>query len=234
MIPFTYRNFFDDIELQSLKEELFLNEIGIKLPLEIQKQIVDLYQSGVTTSEILKKLNVSVYNVYSVLKKAGIKPKNQHAVKPIHKQIVDLYQNGVAVSEILKKLNVTPHSVYAALKKAGIKPKNQQPLHRLKIKPEGLKQIKDLYDSGMTIYEIAKKLGVTHQAISLIFKKLGIVSRTLKKLTPEQEKEVIELYNNGIEIEKIAKKFGVSYVTTNKVIDNAIKSNVTKLRVKPV
>ena len=63
MIPFTYRNFFDYIELQSLKEELFLNEIGIKLPLEIQKQIVDLYQSGVTTSEILKKLNVSVYNV---------------------------------------------------------------------------------------------------------------------------------------------------------------------------
>ena len=234
MIPFTYRNFFDDIELQSLKEELFLNEIGIKLPLEIQKQIVDLYQSGVTTLEILKKLNVSVYNVYSVLKKAGIKPKNQHAVKPIHKQIVDLYQNGVAFSEILKKLNVTPHSVYAALKKAGIKPKNQQPLHRLKIKPEDLKQIKDLYDSGMTIYEIAKKLGVTHQAISLIFKKLGIESRTSKKLTPEQEKEVIELYNNGMEIEKIAKKFGVSYVTTNKVIDNAIKSNVTKLRVKPV
>ena len=138
MIPFTYRNFFDDIELQSLKEELFLNEIGMKLPLEIQKQIVDLYQSGVT------------------------------------------------VPEILKKLNVTPHSVYAALKKAGIKPKNQQPLHRLKIKPEDLKQIKDLYNSGMTHDEIAKKLGVTRQAISFIFKKLGIVSRTSKKLTPEQ------------------------------------------------
>jgi DNA invertase Pin-like site-specific DNA recombinase len=186
MIPFTYRNFFDDIELQSLKEELFLNEIGMKLPLEIQKQIVDLYQSGVALSEILKKLNVSAYGVYATLKKAGIKPTNQHAIKPIHKQIVDLYQSGVSFSEILKKLNVSPHSVYAALKKAGIKPKNQQPLHRLKVKPEDLKQIKDLYNSGMTHDEIAKKLGVTRQAISFIFKKLGIVSRTSKKLTPEQ------------------------------------------------
>lgn len=75
---------------------------------------------------------------------------------------------------------------------------------------EWLAMVED-YESGSSLYEIAKRYGVSHQAVHYRLKELGV---TLRKTGPvvnaDELQKMVSLYEQGWGFLKIAKRFGMS------------------------
>ena len=68
---------------------------------------------------------------------------------------------------------------------------------------------------------IAKKFGITRQAVQLMRKRYGIDSRLAKN--PERNKKINALYKTGKTGMEIAKKFGLSLSQTYRMINKKRK-----------
>lgn len=81
-------------------------------------EIVNLYNSGVSVSEIASRLGASVPTIYNVVRDArdsgaNLAPRKRKADK---RAIVDLYNSGVGVSEIASRLGVSVSTVYNVMR----------------------------------------------------------------------------------------------------------------------
>lgn len=73
---------------------------------------------------------------------------------------------------------------------------------------------KELYESGMTLMEVGKEMGVTHSTIQKWFKRYDIKMRSIKQATELRiggkldEEKIVELYNAGWLMKDIAPEVG--------------------------
>ncbi len=90
---------------------------------------------------------------------------------------------------------------------------------------------KELYDSGMTLMQVADEMGVSHSTIDKWFRKHSIPTRSIKKAKELKngsvldEERVVELYNQGMLIKDIAIEIGYEKST----IGNLLRK--TKLKI---
>ena len=107
-----YKDFFNDV--------ISLNENTISS--EIEKQIIDLYASGLSTLKIAKELKIGQRTVLQKLIKHNI-TRRQHSNKitpETEKEIIKLYLDGQSTYQIAKIFNLNGTSVRDFLKKRKI------------------------------------------------------------------------------------------------------------------
>lgn len=85
---------------------------------------------------------------------------------------------------------------------------------------------KELYDSGMTLMQVADKMGVSHSSVAKWFRKHNVPTRSIKKAKQLRngnvfdEEKIIELYNQGMLIKDIATEVGYEKSTVGKLLRN--------------
>ena len=87
-----------------------------------------------------------------------------------------------------------------------------------------VKKAKELYDTGISISEVARQLRFDDYSVYHAFKKHGI--KTKRRNNPFTDEEVSELYEEGYSLENIAKMYGVS----RQKIRTALDTTNTEIR----
>lgn len=83
---------------------------------------------------------------------------------------------------------------------------------------------KELYESGMTLMQVADEMGVSHSSIQKWFNKNGISTRSIKNAIELKngsvldEERIVELYNQGMLIKDIAAEIGYEKSTVGNLL----------------
>lgn len=90
------------------------------------------------------------------------------------------------------------------------------------INKEKFIKIKDYYlNNEVGLRDVGRKFNLDHKAISVVFKRHGIIIRKKgNKLTPNMIKKIREKKESGETSKKIAKDFSISTVMVNKICSN--------------
>lgn len=144
-------------------------------------------------------------------------------------QIKEMYvDEKLTMKEIAERLNIGKTTVQSNIKKMGLtitRNKSKQSKEDLE---EYRKKIVELYNSGLSMDEIGKKLGKAGKTIQYHLRQAGVKARPTKKINQE---EFEKLWNEGKTDEEIAEYFKVSVLTIKTFRtrgDNAGKFNVKR------
>ena len=216
-----------------------IKELGLKREPRLKRkdvskeEILFLEEQGLSYVEIARKLNIGpgallvkrkklgIYNPPQKIleqsakalkvrmdnKKAGIKSevtRNFNCLEPYLDEILDLLYSGVSRIEIARRYNVCTHTVSNLLE-----------LYEIKVpvikKLDGKdNQIKKLYNKGLSIKEIAKKLNCSFVTVTTKVKELNL-SRELSDIKinsrlAKEEQLIKKMYEKGCSMEEIGKK----------------------------
>ena len=216
---------------RKLKKEGIIQSRGLIKNIEKEKakeKILKLYNSKAGTEEIAKALNISLPTMYRYIRELreegkiqGIKKKEERKEKTL-----ELYNQGIEVKEIAKRLNVTVETINTYIKELEEegRAEKRKTLRKTSKKEENKEKILELYNQGLEIKEIAKRLNVTAVTINTYIKELieeGRIQegKDLKQRKKEEKKEeVLRLYKQGIETKEIAKKLNLADLTIHRYI----------------
>lgn len=198
-----------------------------------KEDILNLEEQGLSYREIAKRLNIStgillvkrkklgIYNppqevieqqakaakVRAENKKAGIKPEAKYKYNCLEiylDDILDLLYSGVSKAEVARRYNVCQQTVL-----------NLLALYEIKIpvfkKLDGKENtIKRLYNKGLSIYEMAKKLNCSFVTVIAKLKELKL-SRPLSDIKissklAKEEQLIKKLYAQGYSLQEIGDK----------------------------
>lgn len=149
-----------------------------------KKIILDLYRQCGNGGKIAKELKITNYRVYKCLRDNGIEPKKvggkeKHPVQ----NMIDMYNRGMSTSEVAHALNMNPVSVWERLKNHGVQLRSRSESHEIrghtKIKRVDEQDVINMYKSGMSSSEIAKKYSVYKDAVLRVLHKHKIPIRTM-------------------------------------------------------
>lgn len=83
-------------------------------------------------------------------------------------------------------------------------------------------EVKDLYASGLTCSEIAKRYGCSHAVVLNSLRKWGVEFRRRNKTAqPVDVIEAIELYSSGLTLMEIGERMGCSWMTIQRRLSEA-------------
>jgi transposase len=112
----------------TIRTILYRQGVKIKggvVPFDVEDEIVELYQSGLSYRQTAKKVGFSQHAVLKVLRRKEIKPRHEASrsllSKDQHLEVVDLYKNGLTGDEIADKYNVGRGVIYYCLRKYNVK-----------------------------------------------------------------------------------------------------------------
>ena len=146
------------------------------------REVIELYQSGLSIRGISGNSNFSREKITAILKNSGIiirKIQKHFSNEVIDTWILD-YLNGTRVTDISSKYNVAPSTVRRNLKKRGVKlfdgtqPKNfTSDIHEKWI---------ELYMDGKSLLRIAEIYNVNKETVREYLVKAGVDRRESKYL----------------------------------------------------
>ena len=216
-----------------------ITEMGLKREPRLRRkdiskeEIISLEEQGLSYREIAEKLNIhsstlltrrkrfGIYNPPQKIleqqakaaksraenKKAGIKPENKRRYNCLEiylDEILDLLYSGVSKTEVARRYNVNPQTVH-----------NLLALYEIKIpvfkKLDGKDStIKRLFNKGLSIYEIAKKLNCSFVTVTTKIKELNL-SRPLSDIKinsrlAKDERLIKKMYEQGCSLQEIGEK----------------------------
>ena len=216
-----------------------IKELGLKRAPRLKRKIIAkedilaLEEQGLSYIKIAEKLNIGpgnllikrkqlgIYNPPQKIleqtaksvkarvenKKAGIKTEARYKYNCLEiylDEILELLYSGVSKVEVARRYNVNPHTVH-----------NLLALYEIKIpvikKLDGKdNQIKRLFNKGLSIKEIAKKLNCSFITVTTKIKELNL-SRPLSDIKinsrlAKDERLIKKMYEQGCSLEEIGKK----------------------------
>lgn len=223
-----------------------INELGLTREPRLRRKnitkedIQSLEEQGLSYREIASKLNIhpatllrirrhlGIYNppkevleqqakaakIRAENKKAGIKPeiKHKHNCLEIYlDEILELLHSGVSKAEVARRYKVHPTTVFNLLS-----------LYEIKIpvikKLDGKdNQIKRLFNKGLSVQEIAKKLNCSSLTVTTKIKELNL-SRSLSDIKinsklAKEEQLIKKMYEQGCSLQEIGEKVGAHLVS---------------------
>ena len=127
-------------------------------------ELIDLYQNGATTCELGRKYDCSNALVFKFLKKNNVEIRRTKQADFHRDSIIKMHNEGISATKISKELKIGQNTVCRVLSKAGIdisdkQKKREDPLTNHK------DEIVQMYTSGMTSTEIAKKFNCIDSSI---------------------------------------------------------------------
>ena len=78
--------------------------------------------------------------------------------------------------------------------------------------PEEVQSIVDLYESGMTVYEVSSELNVPRTMVSKYLARAGVLTRR-RPLSENQVDEAVRLYESGSSLARVGQQIGVAPTT---------------------
>lgn len=130
--------------------------------------ILELYDSGKTTTQIVKELGLTSSIVEKTVYK-NRETKQNDKYKEIYNEVVRLKQEeGMNISQIAKKLNIGTSTVSRYLK-GEVNPSKEKSYK--KVKDDVLKEIISLYKSGTTRQEICEKFSLSDTTVNFYIDK---------------------------------------------------------------
>lgn len=159
---------------------------------EKEKRVVQMYESGRYVTAIQNEVNVSPSKMYSILKKYGIKKRNDVSKKDYVveesdetiQKIKDMYSDeDYTIKNILDETGISQHVFYKIVNELGLtkrKPRNTQSEKYLeKFDKKDIEFIKDNYPNGsFTVSEMIDKCdSVTYRQLYNIIDYLGLEKR---------------------------------------------------------
>ena len=125
----------------------------------------------------------------------------------------ELFSKGVSVKDIIKKLKLRKDIVYGTLKHHGLM-KGFKLNH---ISLDDYDSVVELYNSGFSVYDIAKRYGTSITPVLGILKKMNIEIRDTK--ISKYNDSILHLYtDNKNSMEYIAKELGCSVTVVKRVL----------------
>jgi len=196
-------------EIQSLENKRYTyREIAQKLDIHPANLLIKRKQLGIYNppQDVIEQ-QAKAAKVRAENRKAGIKPENKHKYNCLEiylDEIMDLLYSGVSKTEIARKYNVNPQTVHNLLALYEIK----IPVFKKLDGREGT--IKRLFNKGLSIQEIASKLGCSASILIPKIKELNL-SRSLSDIKinsrlAKDERLIKKLYEQGCSLQEIGEK----------------------------
>jgi DNA-directed RNA polymerase specialized sigma24 family protein len=83
-----------------------------------------------------------------------------------------------------------------------------------RLSEEQVQQLVEGYETGATVYQLARQFGIARQTVSKVLKAQGVTMR-MQGLTPEQIDEAVRLYEVGWSLARIGAKLRVDAGTVH-------------------
>ncbi len=147
---------------------------------ERDRRVIELYQKGVPVDEIAKRFCINRATIYSILRRHGIEPmrkrRKSRALTPEEEaELVREYREGKPVQYLLEKYGISTTKLYEILRRHGVELRAKKKGHkRRRLTEEEVEEIKRLYQSGVNVYQIAKRLGRPVSTVYAVLKREGL------------------------------------------------------------
>lgn len=177
------------------------------------QSMIDMYiNKGLSTRTIAKEFNTGSSTISYLLNKNGISMrKGKYTDEQIH-AMVDMYVNkGLTTTSIAKKFNVGPSTIWYILTTNGITIRKASSYDR---KSETAKQMIDMYNSGMTICQIADALDRPYRYVYGCLNYHKILGKKTYKY-----KDAIEAHINNIKNRNKSKVPNIEALVSSEVTD---------------
>jgi transposase len=144
-----------------------------------EKNIVQAYKDGESSTSLAKKYSVSVGLILGLLKGNDVKIRPVKLIKEKeYDNIIDLYVNQkLSTYKIAEKYGVHANTIYAILKKLDVK---LRPKWYKKIMPTEYHKILRRFKDGEAVEDIAKDYDVTPNSIKSILEKIEEEAKKIK------------------------------------------------------
>lgn len=148
---------------------------------------------------------------------------NKRAITPEREQeVIELYQREHCARVVADVFGVSDETIRRILKRNGIprrKPKREKPkAENPNNKPKGIdrQKVGELYQSGVSIQEIANRFGCTYRSVSYHLEKLGLHKRNEGRTLTETIDAIEREYVDGASCYELGDKYGVNPATVSK------------------
>lgn len=193
--------------------------------------IIEMSKTGKTNKEIAEHFVCSTGYVSRILTENGIHHKSE---LPEDSIIVESYKRTFSCNKTAKELGINPKSVLKVLYRNNVSTTGIQHyrLNAEKYSRDIQKQMKELYESGMSVLLLEEKFGGSSTSIRQAIVRMGGELREPggKKpieRTEELQKEICNLYEQGFSQTEIAHRFNIAQTTVSKIlISNGIRTRV--------
>lgn len=138
-----------------------------------EKDMIDMYLSGMTLTEISNIIGCSLDTISRRLRKRGIEINNHKKAKINKSDVVSYYQTNQSLKKTCAKFNLSGGTVRSiivnSLEKVNLRAKNWN--------KENDSKIVELYLSGLSAEEIGNMYGFCHTSILRHLQRLNVVKR---------------------------------------------------------
>lgn len=204
--------------------------------LQMDDQILVMHAQGKTAVEIAKVLGVSRITINNHARKLGInfpkglgEEKVRELMNERKQEIIDRYTNGENNRKIAKSFRCKPEIVTTILAEWGVEIR-KRPSNWGKL-PQYEQQIKDFHNQGLSVCQIASRLGFDPSSVENYCNKLGLEFAKKVDLDDYAE-EIVEMRKKKYSTRMIAKHFNLSHGTIRRwLIDNKYSSKAYKIPV---
>lgn len=146
---------------------------GVALPLDVEAEIVRLYQAGDQRQEIMDKTGVGRSTVSDVLNRNGVKLRTGKVLHSADKAdlAVQMYKGGAERKEITEKTGIPNSTLTWILKRFGV---DLTHVRRAGVPSERTQTICRLWEDGLSQRQIAETLGISTSAVAGVVYRKGL------------------------------------------------------------
>jgi len=219
-------------ELMSIKTEIINGAKKMVKP-EIEQQVFEMYQSGMSSYRVAEKLGIGSSTVCRIVKRLDGKVRTNSEARgitsEIEQEVLEMYQGGMSSSQVAEKLGIGSSTVCRIVKRLDGKVRTNSEAKGVSTEIE--QQVFEMYKFNINSYQIAEKLGISHATVGNIVRRLGGKIRTkseaqTKAISKVKASQYFRLYEAGYSSRQIAEAYGVSSST----IHGLLKRSGYKLR----
>jgi len=144
---------------------------------ERERKIVDQYQSGVPTCDLVHQYGVSDTTIRNVLRRHGVTLCNRNVdiSEDEEREMIGLYESGLCTREVAEHTGVVKSTVLKVLCRNGI---NRRPIHQYKLSEEKRLEVAMSYADGISLRTLAKGCDISVTTVHECLKEFGVPSRT--------------------------------------------------------
>jgi len=180
------------------------------------RQIVNLYERGLTLKKVATKVGRDVKTVERTLRKLGVVKRRHGGSKKKYspqdrQRMVDLYKSGLSQREVSTKLGCSVDTVKIVFRELSVQSRPGSFLP--KFSEQDCQRIIAMYQDGKTQTEIAATFGCSQLTVASTLVKHGIERHSRRRpsrFSDEERNLMMEMYQNGATKKAIAKKFDCS------------------------
>jgi len=154
---------------------------------EIKQKAINLYQKGLTATNVGKELGIPTQTIVTWTQKANINRGHNKYSKETKQKALSLYKSGKTIDQVAEELGIEPSKaniIWVWLKKKGVSRGHKK--YSLETKQKALK----LYKAGVGTQTIAEKLSVNSPMTVWYWLKEEGISRNVQESAHYKEKKI--------------------------------------------